>query len=228
MTDTVFRFPAPGPEPMVTDLEGWVKTEYVVAEPVARDQLERALKEIGRLKADYASVNEQLKDTNSELNTFKYNFEKVSGSATDLQKELNRVAHVNRNAALFDEAKDYALAGGPVDLTTSTLRRFLEEGEVKCSKGLRRLLEAGVDPGLITFSSDGQGSLPDFDDAGRLKGIAIGKVSSLFGEVRDAVQQEGVPLATALQVITENPARLLKLPGKGRRGPGAGACPVLA
>lgn len=27
MTDTVFRFPAPGPEPMVTDLEGWVKTE---------------------------------------------------------------------------------------------------------------------------------------------------------------------------------------------------------
>jgi uncharacterized cupin superfamily protein len=27
MTDTVFRFPAPGPDPMVTDLEGWVKTE---------------------------------------------------------------------------------------------------------------------------------------------------------------------------------------------------------
>ena len=27
MTDTVFRFPAPGPEPMVTDLEGWVKID---------------------------------------------------------------------------------------------------------------------------------------------------------------------------------------------------------
>jgi len=146
---------------------------------------------------------------------------------TELPRTQFLPTHVNRNAALFDEAKDYALAGGPVDLTTSTLRRFLEEGEVKCSRGLRLLLEAGVDPGLITFSSDGQGSLPDFDDAGRLKGIAIGQVSSLFGEVRDAVQQEGVPLATALQVITENPGRLLKLRGKGRLEPGADADLVL-
>ena len=27
MSKTVFRFPAPGPEPMVTDLEGWTKVE---------------------------------------------------------------------------------------------------------------------------------------------------------------------------------------------------------
>ena len=84
--------------------EGWVKAEYVAAEPVARDQLERALKEIGRLKADYAAINDQLKSTTSELNTFKSNFEKVSGSATDLEKELNRVANVNRNAISTDAA----------------------------------------------------------------------------------------------------------------------------
>lgn len=27
MSDMVFRFPAPGPEPLLTDLEGWIKTE---------------------------------------------------------------------------------------------------------------------------------------------------------------------------------------------------------
>lgn len=27
MSDMVFRFPAPGPEPLTTDLEGWVKVE---------------------------------------------------------------------------------------------------------------------------------------------------------------------------------------------------------
>lgn len=27
MPDTVFRFPAPGPEPMLTDLDGWKKVE---------------------------------------------------------------------------------------------------------------------------------------------------------------------------------------------------------
>ena len=27
MSDTVFRFPAPGPEPITTDLDGWTKTQ---------------------------------------------------------------------------------------------------------------------------------------------------------------------------------------------------------
>ena len=27
MSDMVYRFPAPGPEPLLTDLEGWVKVE---------------------------------------------------------------------------------------------------------------------------------------------------------------------------------------------------------
>ncbi len=27
MADMVFRFPAPGPDPMLTDLDGWVKVD---------------------------------------------------------------------------------------------------------------------------------------------------------------------------------------------------------
>jgi beta-aspartyl-dipeptidase (metallo-type) len=45
--------------------------------------------------------------------------------------------------------------------------------------------------------------------------------------VRDAVRQDGVPLATALRVITANPAHILKLGGKGRLAPGADADLVL-
>ena len=74
------------------DREGWVRGEYLTPEPASRDQLERALKEIGRLKADNGNLSDQLKLTTSELNTLKSNYEKVSGSTTDLQKELNRVA----------------------------------------------------------------------------------------------------------------------------------------
>ena len=102
-----------------------------------------------------------------------------------------------------------------MDFTTSTVPAFLEEGEVKCSAGLRRMLEAGVDAGHITFTSDGQGSLPAFDAQGRLRRLEVGRVTSLFAEVRDAVLAEGVPLETALRVITSNPARILKLRGKG-------------
>jgi beta-aspartyl-dipeptidase (metallo-type) len=52
-------------------------------------------------------------------------------------------------------------------------------------------------------------------------------VTSLFAEVRDAVRGEGVPFATALQVVTSNPARILKLRGKGALAAGADADIVL-
>lgn len=123
--------------------------------------------------------------------------------------------HVNRNPDLFSQAVDYALKGGVVDLTTSTTPLFLQEGEVKCSKGLKTLLDAGVEPSRICFSSDGQGSLPVFDRLGQFKGLTVGRVTSLWEEVRDSVLAEGIPLEEALKVVTSSPASFHRLPGKG-------------
>jgi beta-aspartyl-dipeptidase (metallo-type) len=135
--------------------------------------------------------------------------------------------HINRNPALFEEGTAYALAGGFVDFTTSTVPAFVEAGEIKPSTGLRRMLDAGVDPAHITFTSDGQGSLPEFDAGGRIQGVGVGRVTSLFPEVRDAVTLEGIPLSIALQAITSNPARIFKLQGKGQLAPGMDADIVL-
>jgi beta-aspartyl-dipeptidase (metallo-type) len=135
--------------------------------------------------------------------------------------------HVNRNPSLFEEGIAFAKSGGLVDFTTSTVPAFLADGEVKSSTGLKRMLDAGVDIGHITFTSDGQGSLPAFDAQGRLQRLEVGRVTSLFAEVRDAVLCEGLPLADALRVITSNPARILKLHAKGELVPGADADLVL-
>ncbi len=135
--------------------------------------------------------------------------------------------HVNRNPALFEEGTAWAKAGGLVDLTTSTVPAFLEEGEVKASAGLRAMIDAGVDVGHVTFTSDGQGSLPDFDAQGRLKRLEVGRVTSLFAEVRDAVREDRVPMDAALRVVTENPARILRLRGKGQLAAGFDADVVL-
>ena len=135
--------------------------------------------------------------------------------------------HINRNPMLFEDGVTYAKSGGLVDFTTSTVPAFLDEGEVKCSAGLRTMLAAGVDVSHITFTSDGQGSLPDFDAQGRLRRLEIGRVTSLFAEVRDAVRDEHVPLEIALQVVTSTPARILKLRGKGVVAAGADADIVL-
>ena len=131
--------------------------------------------------------------------------------------------HINRNPALFAEGIAWAKAGGLVDFTTSTVPAWLEEGEVKCSRGLRLMIDAGVEVLQITFTSDGQGSMPAFDAEGRLQRLDVGRVTSLVSEVRDAVLHERVPLETALQVVTSTPARILKLRGKGQLAAGADA-----
>ncbi|MCL7747032.1 beta-aspartyl-peptidase [Halalkalibacter alkaliphilus] len=136
-------------------------------------------------------------------------------SQTDIPITQFIPTHINRNATLFKAGVEYAKKGGFVDFTTSTVPSFLEEGEVKCSRALKLLLDEGVPLEQITFTSDAQGSLPAFDDQGRLIGLQIGDIKSLFGEVRDAVMSEEVPLEKALHVITKNPANALKLKGKG-------------
>lgn len=146
---------------------------------------------------------------------------------TDIPIRQFHPTHINRNPHLFETGIEYAKKGGYVDFTTSSIPKFLEEGEVKCSLGLRKMLEQGVDISQITFTSDGQASLPDFNKDGDLIGLKIGKVSSLYQEVKDAVQQEGIEISTALRVITQNPAAILKLQQKGKVEAGKDADLVL-
>ncbi len=146
---------------------------------------------------------------------------------TDIPIRQFYPTHMNRNLHLFEAGIEYAKKGGWIDFTTSSIPKFLEEGEVKCSVALKRMLEAGVDIGQITFTSDGQASLPDFDKNGELIGLQIGQVSSLYEAVKEAVLSEGVPLEVAIRVITSNPAAVLKLKQKGRIEAGCDADLVL-
>ncbi|PEK99874.1 beta-aspartyl-peptidase [Bacillus sp. AFS017336] len=119
--------------------------------------------------------------------------------------------HINRNSYLFEAGINFAKNGGFVDFTTSSIPHFLNNGEVKCSVGLKRMLDSGVNIEQITFTSDGQGSLPDFDEKGKLRGMKVGRVSSLYSEVKDAILIEGISIEDAISVITINPANILKL-----------------
>lgn len=146
---------------------------------------------------------------------------------TEIPRTQFLPTHINRNPWLFDEGIAWAKDGGFVDFTTSTVPAFIEEGEVPCAEALKRMLDAGVAPTQITFTSDAQGSLPAFDAAGVLVRLDIGRVTTLIGAVREAVQYHGVPFEVALQVITSNPARILKMKTKGRVAAGLDADLVL-
>lgn len=124
--------------------------------------------------------------------------------------------HINRNGNLFEEGIKYALLGGYVDITTSTTPLFIEEGEVPAGLSLKRLLDAGVPVKQVTMTSDGQGSLPSFDENGNCNGLTVGSLDSLYEAVITAVHVHGIPLETAIQTITSSPADILGLKSKGR------------
>ena len=124
--------------------------------------------------------------------------------------------HINRSDKLFKVGIEYAKKGGFIDLTTSSDPKFLEPGELRAGEGLSLLLKNGVDIKHITFSSDGNGSMPVFDNNGKLIGLGICSVKTLYREVKDSILEHNVPIEEAIRVITSNVAELLKLSNKGK------------
>ncbi|MFB1081774.1 beta-aspartyl-peptidase [Jeotgalibacillus sp. JSM ZJ347] len=176
----------------------------------------------GMLSGKAGIVNIHVGDSHDHLSLIE-----VVVETTDIPIKQFYPTHINRNPHLFEAGIHYAKKGGYVDFTTSSIPKFLEEGEVKCSVALKRMLEAGVDVSQITFTSDGQASLPDFNADGELIGLQLGKVMSLYEAVREAVTDEGIDLAAAIRVITKNPAQILKLSSKGEIAVGKDADIVL-
>ena len=126
--------------------------------------------------------------------------------------------HINRSPELFEECVSYAKDGGYIDFTGSEDPNFWEEtdGEVRFSKGLKRLLDEGVNINNYTLSSDGQGSLPIFNEKKEFVGIGVGKSTCLIKAIKECVFREDIPLETAIRAITSNPAKILKLTKKGK------------
>ena len=126
--------------------------------------------------------------------------------------------HVNRNEMLFRKAITYALKGGAVDFTGNEDIDYWETicDEVRVCNGMKRMLDAGVNPNRITISSDGQGSLPIYNKQGEFLGMGVGQSSCLLKEVKECVERTDIPLEIALSAITSNPAETLNLKGKGK------------
>ena len=128
--------------------------------------------------------------------------------------------HVNRRAALFEESLELADRGVTIDLTAFPVG----EGEDArdAADALVRYWDAGLPPERITVSSDGGGCLPSFDADGQVIRFDVGSPAAL-GDTLSRLLAKGHALEQALPPFTANPARLLRLAGKGRIAPGMNA-----
>lgn len=123
--------------------------------------------------------------------------------------------HINRNINLLNQAVDYLKAGGFVDLTTGIYQTKFDKTSLDASYTFDYLLKKGCSPNNITMSSDSNGSMPIFDENGRLEKLGVGNIKSDFIEFKKLVTKYNIPLETALKPFTLNPARFLKLNNLG-------------
>lgn len=134
---------------------------------------------------------------------------------TDIPINQFLPTHMARSERLLSEGIEFIKKGGYIDFTTSTTQQFIDDGEVECSKALKRVIDETGSSDNVSFSSDGQGSMPMFDESGAYIGLTVGDSRSLFEYVRKAILEENVSVEDAIKVITSNPARFLKLRNKG-------------
>ncbi|MDI3257045.1 MAG: beta-aspartyl-peptidase [Kyrpidia sp.] len=131
--------------------------------------------------------------------------------------------HLNRRPELLEDAVAFASRGGTVDITSGIRPDTHDRVSVKPSRAAAELIREGVAPDRITMSSDSNGSSPIFDERGRLTAMSVGSATTLWEEIRDLIQKEGLTPETAVSLATVNVARVLHLPDKGRIRPGADA-----
>ncbi|MFN8208067.1 MAG: beta-aspartyl-peptidase [Bacteroidales bacterium] len=129
--------------------------------------------------------------------------------------------HCSRNPYIFEDARVYGKKGF-LDLTASSYPYDMEN-EIKPSRAIIDLISSGVPLEHITITSDGNGSLPNFNKEGQLISIDMGLPRSIFDEMCDLVKHEKLPLDKAVRVVTSNVAAILKLKKKGTIEPGKDA-----
>lgn len=120
--------------------------------------------------------------------------------------------HVARTEALFEQAIRFALRGGTIDITSGGSRFAPQE------QAVRHALDADVPSEYITISSDGNGSVPRFNQQGKVEGLSAAPVNGNIALLPRLIDN-GISPALAIAMMTSNVADSLGITG-GRLQPG--------
>ena len=129
---------------------------------------------------------------------------------TDIPIRQFLPTHLSRTPQLLEEGIAFAKMGGNIDLTAPSPSLQWETG---ITEAIEIIMEKGVGLEQVTLSSDGNGSMPRFDERGHLVGLATGAVGSLSKAMKALVDAELLSLPDALSLISRNPADRLHLLG---------------
>jgi beta-aspartyl-dipeptidase (metallo-type) len=130
--------------------------------------------------------------------------------------------HISRNPGLLEEGLEWVAVGGSVDITVGP-EPVPPDPEVSLEDCIARFREKGLSFGRMMLSSDSNGSIPVFDESGRLVRLTIATEKDLFRKFGDILRKGLLPPETAARLFSTNAAEFYKLVNKGRIEPGRDA-----
>jgi beta-aspartyl-dipeptidase (metallo-type) len=130
--------------------------------------------------------------------------------------------HISRNPGLFEQGLAWVAAGGSVDITVGP-EPLPPDPEVSLEDCIARFREKDLPFGRMMLSSDSNGSIPVFDESGRLVRLTIATEKDLFRKFGEIIRKGLLPPETAARLFSTNAAEFYKLVKKGRIGPGLDA-----
>jgi len=126
--------------------------------------------------------------------------------------------HANRNRHLFSQALEWMRRGGYIDLTCGP--EPYDPDEVSVMEALGEIKSLGLPLTRVTVSSDANGSLPVFDEKGKLVALTVASQKDFIRAFREVVKKNILSLEEAVAVFSSNAADFYRLPGKGKLFPG--------
>lgn len=84
-------------------LEGWVLTRFLVNEPISKEKLILANREMEKLKAELQTTQAQKEGFEKEVETLKSDRSGLNRNQGKLEKELKRIKTISANALALDE-----------------------------------------------------------------------------------------------------------------------------
>jgi beta-aspartyl-dipeptidase (metallo-type) len=111
--------------------------------------------------------------------------------------------HLTRTESLLEQSIQFAKMGGNIDFTVKGQELSFP---LTTGQGLKIALDGGVAIEQITLSSDSNGSMPVFDEKGKLIKLVVGDIQNLYLDWKGLVDG-GFPLEDVLKMVTSNPAK---------------------
>jgi SH3 domain protein len=123
--------------------EGWLPTQYLVSQPVAKDRLAAANKRVETLEAQLKSIRENYQDVRGARTEIESKASELAKENQKLQSELAEIRRVSATAITqYEENKQ--LKASNASLTTQVTQLTDEVQDLKRNVMLRWLLSGGA------------------------------------------------------------------------------------